>query len=98
MKKLLFFLFLSTFSFAQNVDRKYIDLSQTEDGISIAVILSTKIKNLTFYSESNSIDCYPSFGTFKIRIQKSPFKISYINNGVEILSAKDGYVKQNHIQ
>jgi len=130
MKKLLFFLFLSTFSFAQNVDRKYIDLSQTEDGISItvsdgnyfikfinekiietifvpkgeknnaisnAVILSTKIKNLTFYSESNSIDCYPSFGTFKIRIQKSPFKISYINNGVEILSEKDGYVKQKHI-
>ncbi len=130
MKKLLFFLFLSTFSFAQNVDRKYIDLSQTEDGISIAVsdgnyfikfinekiiettfvpkgeknnaisnavILSTKIKNLTFYSESNSIDCYPSLGIFKIRIQKSPFKISYINNGVEILSEKDGYVKQKHI-
>ena len=79
------------------IETIFVPKGEKNNAISNAVILSTKIKNLTFYSESNSIDCYPSFGTFKIRIQKSPFKISYINNGVEILSEKDGYVKQKHI-
>ncbi len=130
MKKLLALLFISTISFAQNADRKFINLSKTNDGFGVevsdgnyyfkfisdkivetsfvpkkekvsnnshAVILNSKIKNLTYFAESNSIECYPSLGKFKVKIQKSPFKISYLNNNAEILSEKSGYLKRKHI-
>ena len=130
MKKLFVLLFISSISFAQNADRKYINLSQTKEGFSIevsdgnyfikfinekiietnfvpknekpnsnshAVILNSKIKNLTYFAEPNSMECYTSFGKLKVKIQKSPFKITYLKNDVEIISEKLGYIKRKHI-
>ena len=128
MKKLLIFLLLTSISFAQNAERKYIapindengfgievsdgvynfkfinsktvettfiPKGQTNNQISHAVVLSEKIKNLTFLADGNYLTVFPSFGKLKIKIQKSPFKIFYINNDVEILSEKNGYTKVN---
>lgn len=128
MKKLLFLLLVSTITFAQKAERKFIAPITNDDGfavevsdgrynfkfitekivettflpkgesynpISHAVVLKEKIKNLTFLAEGNTLTVFPSFGKLKVVIQKSPFKITYLNNDKEILSEKNGYTKVN---
>ena len=128
MKKLILLLLLTTISFAQNANRKFIETTKNENGFSIkvsdgiynfkfisnqilettflpndeifnpnshAVVLNSKINNLTFLAEGNFLTVYPSLGNLKIKIQKSPFKISYLNNDIEILSEKNGYIKKD---
>jgi len=130
MKKIFILLFISTFTFAQNTNRKFIEIEKLSPGLSIkvsdgnylinflnekiietsfipngeepkakseAIILKLKIKDISFKENSNSIECYSKSSNLKIVIQKSPFKISYFNNKVEILSEKLGYLKRKHI-
>lgn len=49
MKKLLFFLLISTFSFAQNAERKFISTTNTDDGFSVEV--SDGIYNFKFINQ-----------------------------------------------
>ena len=130
MKKLFALLFISTISFAQNADRKFIEIENLSSGFSVkvsdgnylinflndkiietsfipngkkntkpsdAVVLKNKLKNITFKENKNSIECSSKSSNLKLVVQKSPFKISYFNNNVEILSEKSGYLKRKHI-
>ncbi|GGC84338.1 alpha-glucosidase [Flavobacterium lutivivi] len=128
MKKLVLILLLSSFSFAQNAERKFIEIEKLSDGVSVtvsdgiylinylnnkivetsfipngeknnfksqAVVLSTKLKNLAFKENKNTIEYVSKTSSIKIIIQKSPFKISYFNNNAEIISEKAGFIKKN---
>lgn len=130
MKKLFALLFISTISFAQNADRKFIEIEKLSSGFSVrvsdgnylinflndkiietsfipkgeknynasdAVVLKNKSKNISFKENKNSVECSSKSNTLKIVIQKYPFKISYLNNNVEIISEKSGYLKRKHI-
>jgi len=129
MKKLFFLLFITSISFAQNANRKFIEIEKLDKGFKVqvsdgyylfqflnkkiiettfiptgerknskseAVVLNTKL-NVKFTEKNNVIDCFTDSKEFIIRIQKNPFKISYLKNNVEILSEKKGYFKQKHI-
>ena len=80
---------------SKTVETTFIPKGQTNIPISHAVVLTEKIKNLTFLADGNYLTVFPSFGKLKIKIQKSPFKIFYINKDKEILSEKNGYTKVN---
>ena len=125
MKKLLLFLLISTFSFAQNATRKYISHKSTADGLEVQVsdgsyliyfkndfIAETSFipKGETFNKESHAVILNTKIaGTSNktadyfqinskltsIRITFSPFQISYIYKGVNIISEKNGYTKVN---
>lgn len=130
MKKLFALLFISTISFAQNADRKFIKIEKLSSGISVkvsdgnyllnflndkiietsftpkgeknnnpsdAVVLKNKLKNISFKENKNSVECSSKSSNLKIVIQKTPFKISFLNNNQEIISEKSGYLKRKHI-
>ncbi|MBM6500251.1 TIM-barrel domain-containing protein [Flavobacterium macrobrachii] len=121
---------ITTLSFAQNANRKFIEIEKLSSGFSVrvsdgyylvnflndkiietsfipngeknnytseAVVLKTKLKDISFKENINTIECYSKSSNLKIVIQKSPFKISYFNNNEEILSEKSGYAKRKHI-
>ncbi len=125
MKKNLLIILITTLSFAQNTNRKYISHTwkdkvleiKTNDGLYLiknytSNIFETSfvpngetfnpkseaviIKNNDYYAvdlteTSNDIQLYTA--VMQVDIQKSPFKITYKNNGKEILSEKNGYIK-----
>lgn len=130
MKKLFALLFISTISFAQNADRKFIKIEKLSSGFSVrvsdgnylinflndkiietsftpkgeknynpsdAVVLKNKLKNISFKENKNSVECSSKSSNLKVVIQKTPFKISYLNNNQEIISEKSGYLKRRHI-
>ncbi|WP_298115890.1 TIM-barrel domain-containing protein [Flavobacterium sp.] len=130
MKKVFILLLFTTLSFAQNADRKFIEIKNISSGFSVkvsdgnylihflndkivetsfipngkknikpsdAVILKNKLKNIAFKENKNSVECSSKSSNLKVVIQKSPFKISYLNNNVEIISEKSGYLKRKHI-
>ncbi len=85
------------FKFINNqiIETTFLPSNEIFNPNSHAVVLNSKINNLTFLAEGNFLTVYPSFGNLKIKIQKSPFKISYLNNEKEILSEKNGYTKKD---
>lgn len=126
MKKLILFLLITTISFAQNANRKYISYNwknnvleiKTSDGnyqikaysgkiietsfipngeifnpISHAVILKPENIKLNFSDQENTFML--STNEITIKIDKSPFKISYLKNDKEILSEKNGFTKKD---
>ncbi|MCZ8330976.1 MAG: DUF4968 domain-containing protein [Flavobacterium sp.] len=130
MKKIVLLFLITTLSFAQNANRKFIEIEKLSSGFSVrvsdgyylvnflndkiietsfipngeknnytseAVVLKTKLKDISFKENINTIECYSKSSNLKIVIQKSPFKISYFNNNEEILSEKSGYAKRKHI-
>jgi len=130
MKKIFALLFISTISFAQNADRKFIKIEKLSSGFSVkvsdgnylinflndkiietsftpkgeknnnpsdAVVLKNKLKNISFKESKTSIECNSKSSNLKVVIQKTPFKISYLNNNQEIISEKSGYLKRKHI-
>ena len=130
MKKIFALLFISTISFAQNADRKFLKIEKLSSGFSVkvsdgnylinflndkiietsftpkgeknnnssdAVVLKNKLKNISFKENKNSVECSSKSSNLKIVIQKTPFKISYLNNNQEIISEKSGYLKRKHI-
>ncbi len=130
MKKIFALLFISTISFAQNADRKFIKIEKLSNGFSVrvsdgnylinflndkiietsftpkgekhnnpsdAVVLKNKLKNISFKENKNSVECSSKSSNLKVVIQKTPFKISYLNNNLEIISEKSGYLKRKHI-
>ena len=126
MKKLLVLLFITTFSFAQNANRKYVSHTwknnlleiKTNDGAYLIKAYSDKIietsfvpNGETFNNKSEAVVKVPekvkakfTKGTnslmlytkgITVIIDKAPFKISYLKNGVFFLSEKNGYTKKD---
>lgn len=126
MKKNLLIILITTLSFAQNANRKYISHTwkdkvleiKTNDGLYLiknytSNIFETSfvpngetfnpkseaviIKNNDYYAVDltetrNDIQLYTA--VMQVDIQKSPFKITYKNNGKEILSEKTATSKK----
>ena len=127
MKKIVALLLITTFSFAQNADRKYIShqISGTKlkievsDGDYIISLKNDFIAQTTFIPkgqiekpESDAVDFNTEIGfslnkgidyfqingkVISVKINYSPFKISYFQNNNLILSEKSGYIKRKHI-
>lgn len=126
MKKLLVLLFITTFSFAQNANRKYVSHTwknnlleiKTNDGAyrikpysdkiietsfvpngetfnakSEAVVKVPEKVKTKFTKGTNSLMLYTNGIT--VIIDKAPFRISYVKNGVFFLSEKNGYTKKD---
>jgi len=79
------------------IETSFIPNGEKNNNPSDAVVLKNKLKNISFKENKNSVGCSSKSSNLKIVIQKSPFKISYFNNDVEIISEKSGYLKRNHI-
>ena len=79
----------------KTIETTFLPTGETFNPISHAVVLNSKINNLTYLAEGNNLTVYPSLGNLKIQIQKAPFKISYLNNNKEFLSEKNGYTKKD---
>jgi alpha-glucosidase (family GH31 glycosyl hydrolase) len=127
MKKTLLIILITTLSFAQNANRKYITHLwkdkvleiKTNDGLYIIKNYTSNIFETSFIPNGESfnpkseaviiknnyyyaLDFKETPNGFKlftavmeVVIQKSPFKISYLNAGKEILSEKSGYIKKD---
>ncbi|MEO5777113.1 MAG: TIM-barrel domain-containing protein [Flavobacterium sp.] len=126
MKKLLLLLLITTVSFAQNANRKYLSHSwknnileiKTSDGSYLIKPYSDKIVETsfvptdeTFNPTSSAVVKTPEkgWGSFTktdnsltlltkgitVVVNKSPFKITYSNQGKVLLSEKSGYTKVN---
>ena len=126
MKKIIFFILIPIFSFAQNANRKFesfkeinnaleINVSdgqyvlktysdkiiettflpkgETFNPVSHAVILTPKNRISKVAESENNIN-YATSGIV-VTIQKSPFKISYLYKGKELISEKAGYIKKD---
>ncbi len=126
MKKLIIFILIPIFSFAQNANRKFESFKETNNTLEINVSdgqyllksYSDKIVETTFLPKgevfnpiSHAVILTPKNGISKVadsenninfatsgmvvNIQKSPFKISYLYKGKELLSEKTGYIKKD---
>ena len=129
MKKIIVFLLITSISFAQNANRKYISHTwkknilelKTNDGLYQIKYLSDKIVETSFIpkgeaynsnseaviktSEKSKVKLTNGVNAFKlyskditILIDKAPLKISYLKNGVIILSEKNGYAKKDGLE
>lgn len=135
MKKILFILFITSFAFAQNADRKYISntwltSNQFENAVFVvevsdgsyyfnfyddsivettflpsneklntsSSVVNLKSKNIEKIFSEEELFLELNAKNLKIRIQKSPFQISYFDKNNELLfSEKNGYSKIKHI-
>jgi oligosaccharide 4-alpha-D-glucosyltransferase len=79
------------------IETSFIPNGEKNNNPSDAVVLKNKLKNISFKENKNSVACGSKSSNLKIVIQKSPFKISYLNNDLEIISEKSGYLKRKHI-
>jgi alpha-glucosidase (family GH31 glycosyl hydrolase) len=126
MKKIFVLIFITSISFAQNANRKFISHSwknntlevKTSDGAYLIKPYSDKIietsfvpTNETFNPNSQAVIKTPEKGWasfsktansltlltkgITVVINKSPFKITYSNQGKVLLSEKSGYTKVN---
>ena len=134
MKKLLLLLLVTSISFAQNANRKFIESERIQDGFSVtvsdgvyvikfinekiiettfltnwekfknpasqAVVLKSSLntKETKFSGSGNVFDYKSTKGNFYVRIQKSPFQISYLKNNQILFSEKNGYIKKDSIE
>ena len=128
-KILFLFLFISTFTFAQNAKRDFKSANfeqenqfkvEVSDGVYFINFYNSKIVETTFYlkgevkkDESHAIVLKPTSTHIKIdknnneiiyksdgisvKIQKSPFQISYYYKDKLVTSEKQGYFKSKHI-
>ena len=129
MKKIICFLLITAFSFAQNANRSYLSHVwkknilevKTNDGYYLIKYISDKIVETSFIPNgetfnpiSEAVIKTPEKSKIKltngvnalmlyskditILIDKAPFKISYLKNGVMILSEKNGYLKKDGLE
>lgn len=63
--------------------------------VSHAVILNTTLKDVKSSGSGNIMDFKSKKGNFSVRVQKSPFQISYLKNNAVLFSEKDGYTKKD---
>ena len=128
-KILFLFLFISTFTFAQNAKRDFKSANfeqenqfkvEVSDGVYFINFYNPKIVETTFYpkgevkkDESHAVVLKPTSTHIKIdknnneiiyksdgisvKIQKSPFQISYYYKDKLVTSEKQGYFKSKHI-
>ena len=128
-KILFLFLFISTFTFAQNAKRDFKSANfeqenqfkvEVSDGVYFINFYNSKIVETTFYpkgevkkDESHAVVLKPTSTHIKIdknnneiiyksdgisvKIQKSPFQISYYYKDKLVTSEKQGYFKSKHI-
>jgi oligosaccharide 4-alpha-D-glucosyltransferase len=75
------------------VETTFLPKGETFNPISHAVILNPKNEISKVSDSGNSIN-YSTSG-MNVKIQKSPFKISYLYKGKELLSEKTGYIKKD---
>ena len=87
--------YLINFYNTKIIETTFIPTGQVEINKSHAVVLNPKKTHITIDETINVVN-YKSEG-IEVRIQKSPFKISYLYKGKEITSEKQGYFKSKHI-
>jgi oligosaccharide 4-alpha-D-glucosyltransferase len=75
------------------VETTFLPKGEIFNPVSHAVILTPKNVFFKTTDSGNTIDCNTS--GINIKIQKSPFKISYLYKGKELLSEKTGYIKKD---
>ena len=75
------------------VETTFLPKGETFNPVSHAVILAPKNAFFKTLDSGNTIDFLTT--GINIKIQKSPFKISYLYKGKELLSEKTGYIKKD---
>ncbi len=75
------------------VETTFLPKGETFNPVSHAVILTPKNTFFKTSDSGNNIDCYTT--GINVKIQKSPFKISFTYKGKELLSEKTGYIKKD---
>ena len=78
------------------IETTFIPHNEKEIKTSHAVILSKKYKDVEY--EENNKEIIFSSNQFSIKITKTPFNISYWQNGVKLTSEKSGYQKTNDFE
>ncbi len=87
--------YLINFYNTKIIETTFIPKGQIEINKSHAVVLTPKKTHITVGETTNEVN-YKSAG-IEVRIQKSPFQISYFYKGKEITSEKQGYFKSKHL-